>query len=114
MSGNNNHLAPSSNNASEGVGINLIHGTSSSNAVPSRKISSNEPSKNSNPVGGFLTPTVMNKAEGIVHNSPGRPSIEVTPTAFLNPQPISKHNSFYDECLRLNTGNTASGLPLSG
>lgn len=107
--------------AAEGI-IAGISGQLNSNILPMRKISiTDTPRNNATPHGNFQTPTVVNHSKiegGNLQNSQG-PSVEVTPTNFLMQSnshhgmqnlAISKHNSFYDECLRLNAGNTASAL----
>ncbi len=60
-------------------------------------------------------PSGSNKGNFSVQHHSQLPSIEVTPTSgtllqggapIIQHHQISKHNSFYDECLRLNAGNT--------
>ena len=90
-------MEPGSNQAVLGGGQNSVSSR--------RHISGDTPKQG----GGFLTPMLVNKG------ADQGPSMEVTPTNYLvggvtnsGHHLISKHNSFFDECLRLNAGNTTA------
>lgn len=97
------NISSESNSSNNQNVASLLQPQIFNNGVPQKKKSSVETPKGQ--TAGFLTPSVVNKAEGGI-NAPQTPSMEVTPTNYLvGGSHLKKHNSFYDEWARLNANN---------